>query len=70
MDEGPKIPKDAVLDPEERLDLLLGHLGACRAGLSEKEPAATSRRVRARCIAVRAHFYDPALVLCHTLVAW
>jgi hypothetical protein len=39
MDGAPKTPKDAVLDPGERLDLLLGHLGACRAGLSEKEAA-------------------------------
>jgi len=39
MGGGPKTPEDAVLDPGERLDLLLGHLGACRAGLSEKEAA-------------------------------
>ena len=42
MGGGPKTPNGAVLDPGERLDLLLGHLGACRAGLSEKEAAPTS----------------------------
>jgi hypothetical protein len=36
MGGDPKAPKDAVLDPEERLDLLLGHLGTCPEGLSER----------------------------------
>ena len=37
MGEDPKTPKDAVLDPDERLDLLLRHLGTRREGLSERE---------------------------------
>jgi hypothetical protein len=39
MGGDPKTPKDAQLDPEERLDLLLGHLGTRREGLSEREAA-------------------------------
>ena len=39
MGSDPKTPKDAALDPEERLDLLLGHLGTHREGLSEREAA-------------------------------
>ena len=39
MGGDPKTPKNAVLDPEERLDLLLGHLGTGREGLSEREAA-------------------------------
>jgi hypothetical protein len=35
----PKTPEDALLDPEERLELLLGHLGTRREGLSEREAA-------------------------------
>lgn len=41
MGGDPKTPKDAVLDPEERLDLLLGRLGSRREGLPEKEAAAS-----------------------------
>jgi hypothetical protein len=39
MDEDPKAPQDPVFDLEERLDLLLGHLGCRREGLSEREAA-------------------------------
>ena len=51
----PKTPKDAVLDPEERLDLLLGYLGTRREELSEREAAASSSTVvRTRSGAARA----------------
>ena len=39
MGRDPKTPKYAVLDPEERLDLLLGYLGTYPEGLSEREAA-------------------------------
>jgi magnesium-transporting ATPase (P-type) len=39
MEVDPKTPQATVLDPEERLDLLLGHLGTRRDGLSEREAA-------------------------------
>src|SRR3954452_24689918 len=39
MGEDSKATQSAVLDPEERLDLLLGHLGSRREGLSEREAA-------------------------------
>jgi hypothetical protein len=37
MGGDPKTPEFAVLVPEEGLDLLLGHLGTCREGFSERE---------------------------------
>ena len=39
MREDPKTTDGTVLDPEERLDLLLSHLGSRREGLSEREAA-------------------------------
>jgi Cation transporter/ATPase, N-terminus len=39
MSGDPKTPKDAVIDPEEKLGLLLGHLATRREGLSEREAA-------------------------------
>src|SRR5215218_521407 len=39
MGEDPKTPQSVAVDPEESLDLLLGHLGARRDGLSEREAA-------------------------------
>ena len=39
MGEDPKTPQSVAVDPEESLDLLLGHLGTRRDGLSEREAA-------------------------------
>ncbi|HET7269736.1 MAG TPA: cation-transporting P-type ATPase, partial [Rubrobacter sp.] len=39
MGEDPKTTEGTVLDPEERLDLLLGHLGSRLEGLTEREAA-------------------------------
>jgi magnesium-transporting ATPase (P-type) len=39
MGEDPKTTQGVAVDPEERLDLLLGHLGTKRDGLSEREAA-------------------------------
>ena len=39
MGDHPHLPQDVTVDPEERLDLLLGHLGTRRDGLSEREAA-------------------------------
>jgi hypothetical protein len=38
MGGDPKTPKDALLDPEGRLDLLLGRLGTLQ-GLSKRDAA-------------------------------
>jgi len=47
MGKDPKTPKEVVIDPEERLDLLLVHLG--RSVSREGSPAvsATSEGIRA-----------------------
>lgn len=39
MSEDAKVSKSSSLDPEERLDLLLSHLGTQWQGLSEREAA-------------------------------
>ena len=39
MGEDAKTPQGTGVDPEERLDLLLGHLGTRREGLSDREAA-------------------------------
>jgi hypothetical protein len=55
MREDPKTADGTVLDPEERLDLLLSHLGSRREGLSKREAAAvSSSTVRTRSCADRA----------------
>jgi hypothetical protein len=62
MGGDPKTPRDAVLDPEARLDLLVGHLGTRRERPSEREaPAASSSTVRTRSAAARTRTYTLGL---------
>jgi len=63
MSGAPKTPKDAFLDLEEKLELLLGHLGNRREGLSEMEAALSSSTVRTRSGAARARTYNVGLHL-------
>jgi hypothetical protein len=47
MGKDPKTPKEAVIDPEERLDLLLVHLGRCVSREGSPAVSATSEGIRA-----------------------
>jgi hypothetical protein len=47
MGKDPKIPEEAVLDPGERLDLLLVHFGRCVSRESGPAVSAKSEGIRA-----------------------